>query len=103
MTDTTQQEIPMVTVDGVNFPIHNLPEDIKELLEVYQGWEAELKTQKVAIFKTEAAIRAVGSEIQTRVRNMAAAAKASMEASDQAANDAPPATVEVETEGGSVD
>lgn len=69
--NTTPQDVPMLNVDGVNFPISSLPEDIKDLISIYQNWEVELKNQRVEVFKLEAAIRGVSTEIQSRVRALA--------------------------------
>lgn len=94
------QDIPTLTVDGTNFPVHGLPEDIRELISVYQECETTLGQQKKEAFKTEAAMRAISSEIQTRVRSMIA-----MRAAEEA--DAPrKAEVDpslVESEGGTPD
>lgn len=79
MSDQTQTpdatvDIPSLMVDGNNYPISQLPSDVQELINCYQSWERELNEQKLSVFKTEAAMRAVSAEIQNRVRNMVAAA-----------------------------
>ena len=73
-----QQEEPTLFVDGMNFPIKDLPADLQELISIFQQWEVQLKTQKVESFKTEAAIRAVSSEIQTRIKALNATKEASV-------------------------
>jgi hypothetical protein len=90
MDENAQVEnAPMLTVDGNNYPINALPGDVQELIAAYQGWEKELNTQKLEVFKTEAAMRAVSAEIQNRVRQMADAAATAKEEAAVAPADVP--------------
>lgn len=98
----------MLEVDGNKYPVNSLPGDIQEMIATYQTWEQELNQQRLDTFKTEAAMRAVSAEIQSRIRVMVANAAAAKEAAQaHAANDdqAPSDQVQdaVESEGGTPD
>lgn len=62
----TQSE-PTVTLNGEEIAVKLLPDDVKNLIEVYKSWETDLLTERKAVFKTEAALRGLGIEIEKRV------------------------------------
>lgn len=63
-----------ITVDGVTYPVANLPPDIQNLFNVYQQWNSELSEAKLEVFKLEAAIRSLTAEVEARIRQHAAQA-----------------------------
>ncbi len=67
MADQTE---PSITFRGKNIPIAALPKDITDLLDVHNKWEVELSEARVEVFKLEAAIRGIGSEIEHRLTEL---------------------------------
>lgn len=74
MTDTTT---PTLTVNEKVFAIDSLPQEIKDLIGIYKNWEEEkisaqdkVKYAQIEVFKLDAALKALGAEIETRVNNM---------------------------------
>lgn len=57
------QEARTITIDNKVYDLDKLPERIKSLIGVHQEWVAELRTQRLAFAKTEAAIRDLVREI----------------------------------------
>jgi hypothetical protein len=69
-TPKPENEVPVLTLNGKEYPLDSLPADIKNLIEVYGRWQGELKEQRIEVFKLEAAIRGVESEIELRIRQI---------------------------------
>lgn len=63
-----EQQTPVLSLNGKNYPIDELPADIQNLLDIYGIWENELKMAKVEVFKLEAAIKGVSFEIEHRIQ-----------------------------------
>ena len=83
-----QVQEQLINVNGKAYPMNALPQEIKDLVNVYQVWEAELGNQRREVFKTEAALRALGSELELRFKKIEEDAKeAAGEATLDAAND----------------
>jgi predicted nucleic acid-binding Zn-ribbon protein len=57
-----------IVVDGVEYPIKDLPKDIQDLFDMFHEWSVELQAAKRLVFKNEAAIRAISAEIEARIR-----------------------------------
>lgn len=55
---------------GEKLPLSSLPKDVQDLFEIHMKWEAELATARVEVFKLEAAIRGLGSEIEHRLTEL---------------------------------
>jgi hypothetical protein len=66
--DIPLAEIPVLRMNDKNYPVDSLPQDVKYLLGIYASWESELKTAKVEVFKLEAAIKGISSEIELRIQ-----------------------------------
>lgn len=69
-TPKADKEVPVLTVNGKDYPLDSLPADIKNLIDVYGRWQGELKEAKIEVFKLEAAVRGVESEIELRIRQI---------------------------------
>lgn len=52
-----------LTVDGVDYPVASFNETIQRLVEIHTVWRQELADERLALTKTEAAIRAVDQEL----------------------------------------
>lgn len=68
-----------ITVDGVQYPVTNLPADIQQIFYIYQEWDQDLTGARKEVFKLESAIRAVSAEIEARIRQHASEQKAALE------------------------
>ena len=64
------QEEPSITYKGATIPLSALPKDITDLLDLHTKWEGELSAARVEVFKLEAAIRGLGSEIDHRLSEL---------------------------------
>ena len=76
-------EEQFMNLNGKQYPLSQLPPDIRDLINIHQSWEKELVEQRVAVFKTEAAIKALATEVAARTEKLEAdiaAAKAAEEA-----------------------
>ena len=71
MTTDNAENHAGVTVDDQNYPLADLPGDVQELVTIYQRWETALAEQRLEVFKSEAALRGLSTEIQSRVRAFA--------------------------------
>lgn len=60
-----------LSINGKEHSIQSLPSDIKNLLAIFSKWETELKTAKIEVFKLEAAIKGLSTEIELRVQQIA--------------------------------
>lgn len=76
------EEVKTITIDGVAYEIDKLSDKVKALITIYSEWGVELKTQRMVVAKSEAALRDLSREIITTIK-----------AEDQpaAANDSAPA------------
>lgn len=57
----------MLTINGKEYVIQNLPAEVQEMIRIYQTWEQELVKQRLEVFKLEAAMKGVGFEIEHRL------------------------------------
>lgn len=63
-------EIPVLSIKGRDYPVHELPQDIQNLITIYQKWQMELEEKKLEVFKQEAAIRGIETEIELRITKL---------------------------------
>lgn len=63
-----------ITIKDQTYQVDDLPQECKDLIAIFQGWERDkLQSVEVArraqieIFKHEAALKALGAEIETRI------------------------------------
>lgn len=66
------EQLDKITIDGVDYQTELLSTKAKSLLSIHQDWSAELKNQRLAVAKTEAALRDLSREIITVVKSEAA-------------------------------
>jgi hypothetical protein len=71
-TPAPQQE--MLNINGKSYVMSALPPEIHEYVNIYRQWETQHAVEKMAAFKTEAALKAVSTEIQNRLNAYEAAA-----------------------------
>lgn len=69
---------PTVTFNNKTYLIQALPQDVQELIGVHQTWNGELTNQRREVFKLEAAIRGLMSELEIRFKAVDDAAAASV-------------------------
>lgn len=66
-----------LTIDGVEHPIAEFSETIQRLVTIHTNWRNDLQEERLAVAKTEAAIRSLEAELnQTIATEMAAKAAA---------------------------
>lgn len=68
--NATPPEIPVLSIKGKDFPVPQLPQDIQNLIKIYEKWQLELADKKLEVFKQEAAIRGIEVEIETRITKL---------------------------------
>jgi hypothetical protein len=52
-----------ITLDGKEYPISQFSETIQRLVGIHTEWRTDLVKERLAVAKTEAAIRAVDAEL----------------------------------------
>lgn len=63
-----KQEAPKtITVDGKEHPVESFSEVIQRLVSIHTAWRNELADERLAVAKTEAALRALDAELTERV------------------------------------
>jgi hypothetical protein len=72
-----------LTVDGVDYPVDSFSETVQRLVAIHSQWRQDLAEERLAVAKTEAAIRAVDQELAQNVA-------AELAQRNAAANDAAP-------------
>lgn len=56
-----------VTVDGVEYPLTQFSETVQRLVGIHTSWRSDLVEERLAVAKTEAAIRAVDVELSALI------------------------------------
>lgn len=70
-TSTTPAQEPLsIVVDGKTYLVDSLPNDIKDIVTIYQSWEQELNKQRIEVFKLEAARHGAALEIEKRIKEL---------------------------------
>lgn len=65
---TTQIEAPStITVDGVEHPVSGFSETVQRLVTIHTSWRNDLQDERLAVAKTEAALRALDAELSQTV------------------------------------
>jgi len=82
-----QQEAPKtITVDGNEYPVGTFSEVVQRLVAIHTEWRNELAAERLAIAKTEAALRALDAELsQTVAKELAEKAAPAAPAAEAAA------------------
>lgn len=81
-----QIEIPTsITVEGTEYPLTAFSETVQRLVAIHTEWRNQQQTEKLALAKTEAALRALDAEL------MQVVAKELAPPAQTAANQAAPA------------
>jgi|SRR5579859_1801820 len=85
-----------ITVDGKEYPVSGFNENIQRLVAIHTAWRNDLQEERLALAKTEAAIRALDVELSQNVQAAVApvppapVAPADVTPAAPAANDATP-------------
>ena len=59
-----QLEVPKtVTIDDVEHPVSGFSEGVQRLVEIHTQWRSDLAGERLALAKTEAAIRNLDTEL----------------------------------------
>lgn len=66
--EQTKIEMTILSLDGKDYRVEDLPPDIQNMLAIYTTWTEELKVARVEVYKLEAATRGITSEIQLRIK-----------------------------------
>ncbi len=59
---------PTITVDGKEYPVSGFSETVQRLVAIHTAWRNDLQTERLAVAKTEAAIRALDVELSQNVQ-----------------------------------
>lgn len=65
--NTNIQPPATLTVDGTEYPIEQFSDTIRRLVDIHTLWRSELQTERMAVAKTEAAIRALDAELAQNI------------------------------------
>jgi hypothetical protein len=52
-----------ITIDGAEYPLTQFSETVQRLVGIHTSWRGDLVDERLAVAKTEAAIRAVDAEL----------------------------------------
>ena len=66
----SEQTDPILTIGDFSLPISQYPEEVVRLYSLHVKWKEELEEKKLEVFKQEAAIRGIESEIMFRVEQL---------------------------------
>lgn len=56
-----------ITIDGVEHPVANFSEGVQRLVTIHTEWRTDLAKERLAVAKTEAAIRGLDVELSQLV------------------------------------
>src|SRR5277367_6530933 len=59
---------PTITVDGKEYPVSGFNETVQRLVAIHTAWRNDLQEERLAVAKTEAAIRALDVELSQNVQ-----------------------------------
>lgn len=59
----TIQAPTSITVDSVDYPVSGFSESVQRLVAIHTEWQNELSKERMAVAKTEAAVRALNAEL----------------------------------------
>lgn len=86
-----------ITLDGKEIPLANFSETVQRLVAIHTEWRNDLAAERLAVAKTEAAIRALDAELSATVqKELAPPADAANEAAP-AVDTAPAVTADATT------
>src|SRR5271157_3557065 len=57
-----------ITVDGKEYPVSGFNETVQRLVAIHTAWRNDLQEERLAVAKTEAAIRALDVELSQNVQ-----------------------------------
>lgn len=52
-----------ITIEGVEYPVQNFSETVQRLVAIHTEWRNDLQAERLSLAKTEAAVRALDTEI----------------------------------------
>jgi hypothetical protein len=77
-----------ITIDGVDHPVSAFSDSVQRLVQIHTEWRNQLSTERMAVAKTEAAIRALDTELTQLVSaELAAKQELATKASEPATQD----------------
>lgn len=56
-----------VTIDGQEYPVTQFSQNVQQLIAIHTKWRNELTEERLAVAKTENAIRALDSELAATI------------------------------------
>ena len=80
-----------ITVDGTEYPVTGFSETVQRLVAIHTEWRNNLQDERLAVAKTEAAIRALDAELSQAVAAELAAKNAPAEEAAAPAAETPAA------------
>ncbi len=67
------QAVQNITVDGTEYPLSDFSETAQRLVAIHEQWRKDLGEERLAVAKTEAAIRGLDAELSQLVAKELAA------------------------------
>ena len=93
-----QIEVPKtITIDGTEYPVSDFSETVQRLVAIHTEWRMDVAKERLAVAKTEAAIRGLDAELtqtvaaELKAKADAAAAPVEAAPAEPVAADAPAA------------
>ena len=74
-----------LTIDGAEHQVADFSETVQRLVQIHTAWRNDLAKERLAVAKTEAAIRGLDAELAQNVAKELAAKAAPAETVEQAA------------------
>ena len=71
-TPVAEVQEPSISLGDKTFSIASLPQEVQDLIGIYQAWGDELKKQQIETFKIQAAMKGISIEIEQRLASVAA-------------------------------
>lgn len=62
------EEKPTITFNDKTYILEALPQDVQEFIAIHKLWHDELNQQRREVFKLEAALRGLLTEIDVRIK-----------------------------------
>lgn len=73
-----QEQARTITLDGISYDVAQFSQGVQTAINVYNGFNADLQKEQLAVMKSQAAMRAVGAQIAEAVKAELAAKQAKL-------------------------
>lgn len=71
-----QDQARTITLDGISYDVGQFSQGVQNAITIYNGFNADLQKEQMAVMKTQAAMQTVGAQIAEAVKAELAAKQA---------------------------